>query len=465
MSGGPSILSALCILSIAVLVLPMRVPAQTEEPPNTVPELPELPTETSETKSSFEDKLTGDWGGARSDLADHGVNFTFDFTAEAITNTSGGRRRGTAIDGLLVSAVDLNLEKLAGWKGGEFYINSLWFHGKSLSSNFTGDLLGVSNIDEYDTLRLYELWLQQKFLDDILSLKAGQLAADRDFASSDYGSLFVNATFGMPAAIWLDSPAVTYYIATTGVRLRADPIEQFYVETGCYDGNPDPTAGSGVDPSNLNSTGTRISLNNGAFIMFEAGYKLNQGAKATGLPGTYKLGGWMHTHTFADEYDQTLNNNNSALAPTDIVLHRGDHGLYAMADQMVYQEAANSEQGLGLFARVAGSPPNTNLISFYVDGGLNYIGLIPTREKDIFGIAFAYAAISPDIRRANRDMNDIGEGPFAIPDHESVLEVTYSAAITPWCTLQPDFQWVMHPGGSRQLADAIVVGIRTTISF
>ena len=30
------------------------------------------------------------------------------------------------------------------------------------------------------------------------------------------------------------------------------------------------------------------------------------------------------------------------------------------------------------------------MINFYVDGGLNYNGLIPTRDNDVLGVAFAY---------------------------------------------------------------------------
>ena len=54
-----------------------------------------------------------------------------------------------------------------------------------------------------------------------------------------------------------------------------------------------------------------------------------------------------------------------------------------------------------------------------------------------------------------------------------VLELTYHAKITPWLTVQPDFQYVIHPGGNvpqpdnptQALKDAAVFGLRGTITF
>jgi len=449
---------------LAAILLCIGAAARAQQAPDPLfqgTELERTPDESGE----VEGHLTGDWGGARTELVNHGVEFLFEYTLESLSNLSGGLRTGTAVDGLFLSGIDADLEKLVGWKGGRFYIDSLWFHGPSITNNYTGDLLAVSNIDDYDTLRLYELWIQQNFLDDLVSLKLGQLAADREFAYSDYGGLFVNSTFYVPAVIWDNEPSITYYIATTGARVRVDPCEEFFFQAGAYDGNPDPTAASGTDPSNLNSSGTRISLNDGAFVIMEAVYKLNQKEDSKGLPGTYKAGGWIHTHSFTDVYDQTLTNEGSALAPTADRIHQGNHGIYVMADQMVFREKDDGEEGLGLFGRVGGSPSDRNLIDCYVDGGFNYTGAIPSRDEDIAGIAFACAAISSDIRRAYRDMNAIGEGPFAVPDEEMVLEITYQAVLTPWCKLQPDFQWVFHPGGSNALPDALVAGIRTIIEF
>jgi porin len=55
------------------------------------------------------------------------------------------------------------------------------------------------------------------------------------------------------------------------------------------------------------------------------------------------------------------------------------------------------------------------------------------------------------------------------------LELTYQAQITPWLVLQPDFQYIFHPGGNvadptdvsgtTPVQDAAVIGVRTAITF
>ena len=48
---------------------------------------------------------------------------------------------------------------------------------------------------------------------------------------------------------------------------------------------------------------------------------------------------------------------------------------------------------------------------------------------------------------------------------EVALEATYRARIAHWFILQPDAQYVVNPSGDRDLRDALVIGIRTIISF
>jgi porin len=52
-----------------------------------------------------------------------------------------------------------------------------------------------------------------------------------------------------------------------------------------------------------------------------------------------------------------------------------------------------------------------------------------------------------------------------IYDYEAVIEVSYRAQLTAWWTLQPDFQYVMHPGGNREFDDAFVFSLFTTLRF
>ena len=50
-------------------------------------------------------------------------------------------------------------------------------------------------------------------------------------------------------------------------------------------------------------------------------------------------------------------------------------------------------------------------------------------------------------------------------DWEIDIEFTYRAVLTAWLSLQPDFQYVINPGGDPTLDDAFVIGLRGILSF
>src|SRR6266853_1779525 len=81
-------------------------------------------------------------------------------------------------------------------------------HGRGLSANYLGNnLLTASNIEASRATRLFDLWLQQQLFGGLLSVRAGQIAADDEFIISQYGANFVNSTFGWPAIPAVNAPS------------------------------------------------------------------------------------------------------------------------------------------------------------------------------------------------------------------------------------------------------------------
>src|SRR6266478_3571886 len=150
------------------------------------------------------DYLLGDWGGLRTKLKEKGVDFEFDYFAAVPSNVGGGIKEGSVYDGAFLMMLDLDSQKLAGYEGGQFHAGGLSIHnGPQFSQNYVGDLNKVSLLDFPDTLQLWELWYAQKFLNDKLTFKFGQLAIDRDFILPEYynslaGISFLNQTFFYP---------------------------------------------------------------------------------------------------------------------------------------------------------------------------------------------------------------------------------------------------------------------------
>jgi porin len=184
--------------------------------------------------------LTGNWGGLRYKLHDDGADFYAQYTSEALGNPYGGNfGRGAIYEGLLETRVSFDFEKMTdgAWKGATFRANSYWTHGPGLTKQDVGDISMVSSIDAYDTLRLEDMWLQQNFLDDKISLEVGQIAVDSEFLISPSALLFINGTFGANPLVSydfepLDSPV--YPLTTTGARLKLQPIDSVYFMTAVY---------------------------------------------------------------------------------------------------------------------------------------------------------------------------------------------------------------------------------------
>lgn len=431
------------------------------------------------------DQMTGDWFGVRTSLADKGIEFSAGYTAEVWGNTTGGLKQGTVYTGLLDFGATVDLEKLVGWQGASVSTTWLWLSGRDASEDLTGNFLTVSNIAGFNTLRMLELWFQQNLFDDTLSIRLGQLTADSEFIVSDYGSFFLNGTFGWPAFAYTNLPegGPGYPMGTLGVRVAYTPVEWFTVQSAVFQGN--------VFAQDVNRHGFKwdLNANNGYFWINEGQFRWNQGEDTLALPGQAKIGAWFQTANTSDPYyDQDgipLADEGSSGNPR---LRNWNFSIYGIVDQMLYREPAEevvsnglskdgksvaggkstvsgkttlkpSQQGLGWFGRIAFEPQDSNFVGFYFDTGLVYTGLIPTRDEDRIGVGFGYAQLT---RGAARNLEETGSTGVGA---EMVVEFSYEAVITPWLTLQPDAQLIINPGGTQDLNNAFIIGGRASIAF
>jgi porin len=418
----------------------------------------------------------GDPGAHRARLAGVGITYQVNYTGEALGNSSGGVSRGTIYGGRLEGVFDVDLETLASLKGLSFHANAFQIHGQGLSGKHIGNFMTVSSIEALATTRLSELWLEQKLLAGSTSLRFGQLAADTEFMISSLAGQFINATFGWPAymAENLPSGGPAYPMSAPGIRLKVEPAEGLTLLAAVFNGDPSG-AGPDEDPQRVNRHGTNFRVRDPALVMGEAQFKYNQAKDAKGLAGTIKIGGWHHAGRFDD---QRLDADGLSLADPagsgQAARLRRDYGIYGVLDQQIWRPASGEpDRGVGVFARIAGSPGDRNPVDFYLDGGIVFSGLVPGRPEDSFGAALAYARISGPARGLDRDTVAFGTLQ-PIRAHEAALEINYKAQIVPGFVVIPDFQYIWNPGGHiavdpaespRAIKDAAVVGVRTVINY
>jgi porin len=399
--------------------------------------------------------------GVRRALGCHGITYGFNYLGEVLGNVSGGARQGAIYEGRLEGVVDIDLEKLMGWHGGAVHANGYWIHGHGLTARNINNIFAVSNIEATPTVRLFELWFEQKLFDDKVSIRAGQLAADSEFFASTYSGLFINGTFGWAGifAANLPSGGPAYPLATPAVRLKLDPTENFSFMLGVFNGDPAGTCDD-PDPQVCNHHGVNFRTQDPAFVIGEAAWRYSIGP----LPGALKLGGWTH---FGDFPDRRFNADNP-LGPIPVT-HTSNYGLYGVVDQLIYKLPDEGDKGIGWFLRTSVSPDKQNLIDFYFDTGLSFSGFVSGRPDDVFGFAVGYGRISGQARGFADDALAAaiaaGDPLLAIPDYEAVIEVSYKAQIIPGFYIQPDFQYIFHPGGSSDIKDAAVFGARLIVNY
>ncbi len=429
---------------------PTTTPGSSASPIGT-PTMPEGLTGAGEANFWKQDTLTGDWDGFRKNLENDGLKITPTWIGEVMGNPRGGAAQGVTEDGVFNVALDFGLERMSGGAVNDLTIhaNALYLYGPGVSPKYVGDFSNTSNIQGYNTIRLQELWLQKWFWEKRLSVKVGNIAVDTEFFQSSSSSLFINSTFGTPDLIAnnIDNAPV-YPVASPGVRIQFLPTSQYYVMAGVYGMDLNST------PATDNHNGTHFAMNgsSGMLVMSEAGYLLNQSPNDRGLQGTYRLGSFVETANWNNWGSQAAFANGTG----SLQSAGTNFGIYGVMDQQIY---AKDDSAISLFVCGGGAPSNVNFVNAYIDGGFNFTGFIPGRANDIAGLALAHAHVSGNFSDSQVLQ---GSAPFT---EESVLEATYKVQVTPWWTIQPDFQYVMNPSGVVGSPNAVVLGVRTSVAF
>jgi porin len=405
----------------------------------------------------------------------YGVKFAATYIGETLDNVSGGLKQGAIYEGRLNLAVDADLQKLVGLQGLTFHANMFQIHGDGLSRSNLQNFLVVSGIEALPSTRLYEIWFEQKW-GNRLSLRAGQLAADTEFINAKYADVFTNSSLGWPAITAVDLPSggPSPPLAALGARLRANLTDNWTVSAAIFDGD---AAGPGPDDPQLrNNAGINFRINDPPLLIGEVQYIWNGKKGDPGLDGKFKIGGWRH---FGDFADQRLTAQGISIAspfstgmPANL---SGNFGIYSVFEQKIYRVGNDDDRGIGIFARLSSSPPDRNLIDRYADGGVEFIGLSEARPKDKFGIAGGYAHVSSRARALDIDYQRLMGPSWPLRSFEELVTAVYQYEVRSGWTLQPNFQYVVHPGGGatnptgphpgKLLKDAAVFGLRTVLKF
>ncbi len=221
-----------------------------------------------------------------------------------------------------------------------------------------------------------------------------------------------------------------------GATVKYSPCKAFDLLAGVFDGDV------GDPDENIHNTNINLRFKQ-LFTVVEGAAHFDLPAQ-TALPGTIKLGAW---HNSSDVPDVAEVDDNG-----DPVMHDDNYGAYALLDQQLFKEA--DDQGLS-FVYIGGlAPQKRNTVRYQNSFGLNYAGLLPSRDKDVAGIAMTQSKISKKLR-------DVSSQDPA----ESTYELTYRFEVNDNIHIQPDFQYVQRPNADDNIKNASVFMLRSDIQF
>jgi porin len=462
MPDGEAARTATLALGLMLLALSAAAPVTASDAPPPPPSPPPLPAalrsfdrvrdalfggETELEQWWQGPALTGTWFGWRDRLADLGVQVALTYTADILGNASGGIDQNVRYFQNVGFDLLFDLDKLAHIPGAHFQFALAQGSGKSLSDEDIGNVFNVSQLCCGPYVEVVTAAWEQQLFDDRLGIRVGHLSMGDDFFTSPLYWQFVNSGIdSVPGSLLFNVPFTTYPDATFGLRIRGRPIEPLTLQVGVYNDDLDANAAHGGN--------FHVDLSDGVMILAEVGYHDHVGGPTLALPGHVSLGGYFHTGRF-----RKLDAPSGSNLPSDA--DYGSGGIYAAVDQMLWRfHAAPDPRGVVPFVSVVGAPnAEISQFPFFFNAGVVGRGPIPARPHDdvVFGVLYGgFSGVLRDGQRA------AGE---PLQDFEMVLEWAYILQITPWLQLEPDIQYVIRPGGTGDLPNALVLGAQIAVNI
>lgn len=270
-------------------------------------------------------------------------------------------------------------------------------------------------------------------------LEAGWVQPRYEFVLQPSSEKFLDTAVASAKGLGANIPFSSSFSTWGGMGRVSTP--EAYAKAGVFMAYPDATA-SDNHGQQFGGSPPRNSV----MSMAEAGWTPSLPGRlgaADARPGKYVLGGYV--------YD----NANGATTAGGSANFGLQAGAYVQADQLVWREAGASSnegnvrpQGLVAFGLAMWAPARNSDLQLYLHAGLDWTGAIPTRDLDSIVVAVAY-------------------GNYSRSTHTETIAVEggYHVALNRWLELYPYVQSTIRPAGTGEVANAVIVGVGTSVTF
>ncbi len=393
--------------------------------------------------------MTGDWGGTRSRWKEKGIELEFKLSNFVQGIASGGVSNDTEYNGKFEMEWKFDLGKVAGW--------NYWHSDIKTEVRWSGPLLaGTGGINPTNTAVISpqadgeSVAITAFNLTRLIpiDLKKGNLYAvsfgrfnlldliDEDFFGGSGTERFMNMAQIGPLTVLREIPLVTNGASFAYVK-GGEP----FITVAVLDPN-DHTLDPGLD--DLFADGVSISPG------------INFPVKYWGKSAKHSFSGAVTTKKFTP-FDFIRQVVIPGPPRNPVEPKRGSWSVNYIFRQYIVERG--KRDGWGLFTNVAFANKDTSPITKFFNIGLGGNGLFKSRNRDEFGVAYAFSDLSR-VLKDNIDLVTIGNRTLQ-PEHQ--FEAYYNFHITPWLRLTGDLQIIR---GIRPAVDtAVVPGARLVMIF
>lgn len=342
------------------------------------------------------------------------------------TNLSGGLSKTKTYYGYTEADVDIHLDKIFKGNFGNIHLSGLNVRGKPISNSVLQPLDFISNIENNNSTRIFEMYYENQITDNI-DIKIGKFDVTTDFSLQQSLTYFLNASAMTSMVINNDTYNQTNYGATSTPSFEISYSKNNWTYTGIITSdNPNDINMSSDNASNVPPPKSNTEFNFHGPILF---YEVEKDYKINGNDGVIQVGG------FYDFGKQQLYNNST---------HKSNGAMYISLEQNFYNNK------LTYFVRYFYDYKKNNVqIKDTLDTGLIYHTYILS-NKDMFGLNLSYAGLNINNKKEYR------------------IEATSRIYVNDSIYLQPDIQYIIHPGAGSDdsiIKNEFVFGFRSYMAW
>jgi porin len=381
-------------------------------------------------------------------------SLSYDGDAAAV---QGGKNDGATYTGLLHLRLRWIVPTASAWRGTSAFVDVRNIHGGHVSE-LAGDAQGVSNVDGPDGSAVHELWIQHNFQWSGVSLLGGIYDLNSEFDRLQAAGLFLNSSFGVTpefAESGTTGPSI-FPRTAAALRFSVKPWNGALLRAALVDG---------ASLERPDGSHALFKRGDGALEVVE--WSMLRRPDATGdeplVPRIF--GRFSPLPTYEDKvavgvwhYSKRLAEAGPANGDPDTPRHDSEGG-YVIGEWRLFGRGVDAKKRISGFAQLGFASPATNRFGSYMGGGLVATGWLFSKDSDQVGLSVASAQEGSTYRR-NAAL--AGGRPVKA---ETTWELSYLDQVKSWLTLAPDLQLVNHPDADAALRNALVLQLRSEITF